>query len=115
MTDIKNRSVFISGPMSGIDNYNVAAFCEAHARLKALRPMDVYNPAVAYLQARADMPHKHWMWRCLIELLKGNNGYKYDCLVQLPGWQQSEGAILEGLVAEGCGIEIAQLHDVLGE
>ena len=113
--NIKNLSVFLSGPMSGIENYNVAAFCEAHARLKALRPMRVYNPAISYLTSGDEYLHTGWMMISLKELLAGNNGYRYDVLIQLPGWQQSKGAILEGLVAEGCGIEIAQLSDVLGE
>lgn len=115
MTDIKNRAVFISGPMTGIDNYNVAAFCEAHARLKALSPMRVYNPAIEYLQNREDMPHKLWMRRCLVELLLGSNGYRYDVLISLPGWQNSEGARLECAVANACGIEVVALSDLLGE
>lgn len=109
MVDIKNRAVFISGPMTGIDNYNVAAFCEAHAKLRALRPERVYDPAVEYLQSRADLSHDCWMWRCLNELLTGNNGYKYNCLVQLPGWESSEGARLEADVAKATGIQVVTL------
>lgn len=42
------------------------------------------------------------------------HGERQDVLVSLPGWENSEGARLERLVAEACGIETCNLSEVEG-
>jgi len=116
MIDIKNKSIFLSGPMSGIENYNVEAFCEAHAKLKKFNTGYVYNPAIAYLcYGDKHMTHEHWMEKSIKELLAGIDGFKYDYLIQLDGWEDSDGARLEAEVAGACGIKVVSLAEVLGE
>lgn len=108
---IKGKDVFLSGPMSGIRDYNVKAFAEAHARIRGLCPYHVYNPAIEYLLSDVDAPcgHDYWMQRCIRELLSG----PYDVLVQLPGWEESDGARLEAEVARACGVVVIPLDELL--
>lgn len=112
MVDLSNRRVFLSGPMTGIEHYNVGAFCEAHAALKERGVSTIYNPAMRWLntpEARAKgMSHADWMRVCVNELTKG----WYDLLVQLPGWHDSDGAKTEFEVAMACGIEVCALSDI---
>lgn len=112
---LKDRNVFISGPMSGITHYNVAAFCDAHATLKERGVRRVYNPAIAWLTTTnpdMDLENRHetWMRLCISNLVSG----VYDLLVQLPGWHESDGTRTEFEVAMACGIEVCELSDVVG-
>lgn len=125
MIDVKGKHVFLSGPMTGIDHYNVAAFCEAHARLKEAGAEFVYNPALKYLIKKqrklAAMGHGDWMADCINELTKREAHdqtwhdvvpLKYDLLASLPRWERSDGATKERTVAEACGIETCELEEV---
>jgi hypothetical protein len=51
------------------------------------------------------------MRQCSLELLHGCNNYKYDVVVQLPGWEKSPGAMTEYQVARECGIPCVKLED----
>ncbi len=125
MIDVKGKRVFLSGPMTGIENYNVAAFAEAHARMKEAGADHVFDPAVAYLCQRQDAAaakrHGDYLADCIHELTsrqKRTQGWepliplKYDLLVSLPGWEESDGATLERDVAESCGITTCELEEV---
>lgn len=107
--------------MTGFENYNVAAFAEAHALLKIAGAKYVYNPAIAYLNCESmymKKSHGFFMRRCLHELTSvglGNEKPKYDLLVSLPGWQDSLGATTERFVAEACEIPCLKLDEVLGD
>jgi hypothetical protein len=82
--------VYLSGPMTNIEDYNRPAF---HAAAKQLREegYTVFNPA------EGD-PHPDWVWedwlrKDLAEMLKCSSIYL------LPNWQASSGATLEVAVA----------------
>ena len=125
MIDLKGKRVFISGPMLGRWLYNVSEFAEAHARLKEAGAAYVFNPAIGYLCQRQGLAtlkrHEDYMTDCLHELTerkKRTQGWedviprKYDILVSLPGWEESDGAVTERTVAEECGIECVDLEEV---
>jgi len=118
---IRGKKVFLSGPMTGFENHNVAAFAEAHAQLKEAGARYVYNPAIAYLNCESmymKRSHGFFMRRCLHELTSvdlGNERPMYDFLVSLPGWQDSLGACTERMVAESCEIQCIELDEVLGD
>lgn len=118
--DVKGKSVFLSGPMTGKAHLNVAAFAEAHQRLKEAGAATVYDPAIEYLQdaKRAnDLSHAAWMRRCLRTLASEcatSEGVRprWDVLVSLPGWVDSAGAALEREVAVACGVEWHTLDEL---
>lgn len=126
MIDIKGKRIFMSGPMSGLDRYNVAAFAEAHEDLKRAGAGEVFDPAISYLLEHGERAsvkeHADYMADCLHELTKRRHHglspdryapMKYDLLVSLPGWERSPGARFEREAAEVCGIEVCDLADAL--
>lgn len=114
---VRGRRVFLSGPMSAVENLNVGAFADAHAMIKEAGAWEVYNPAIEYLQQPGlEGSHRHswYMARCVHELTRLQYECShYDMLVSLPGWEQSEGARLERDVALACGIEVVDLGEVV--
>lgn len=125
MIDLNGKRVFISGPMSGLKRCNVAAFAEAHADIREAGAGEVFNPAINYLQEygeRADRKvHADYMADCLHELTKRKcfgltlreyAPMKYDLLVSLPGWEESEGARFEREAAQACNIPVYDLEEV---
>lgn len=126
MIDVTRKVIFLSGPMTGIERNNVAAFAEAHHDLKEAGAAYVFSPADRYLRQRQEVAaiktHADYMTDCIHELTdrkKRSQGWedviprKYDMLVSLPGWESSEGARAERDVARACGIEVRDLGEVL--
>ena len=121
---LHGKSVFLSGPMSGLLHYNVEDFAKTHAIVKKAGAVRVYNPAIEYLQSTAKShDHEYWMRRCLHELTVETVSFSfgddevetksnYDVLVLLPGWMGSAGSQLEYTVATACGIEVCELSEV---
>lgn len=126
--DLTGKNVYISGPMTGRAHYGVAEFALAHAALKEAGAEYVYNPAMRYLvksqRKLAAMRHEDWMCDCIHELTERERRdqtwveitpMKYDLLVQLPGWEESEGALEEFSVAKACGIKVASIEEALAK
>lgn len=118
--DVTGKAIFLSGPMTGIENDNVAAFCDAHAKLQRLGARKVYNPALVLLEhpEYRNWSHEQWMTFMLRELtmchvMDVQVVSRYDMVVQLPGWQSSEGAKAEYFCARACGIESVPLDCVI--
>ena len=125
MIDVHGKRIFLSGPITGTEHHNVAAFAEAHERLKEAGASYVFDPAVGYLYQRQSLAsaktHEDYMTDCLHELTdrkKRTQGWeeviprKYDLLVSLPGWEGSDGASTERVVADACGIDVCDLREV---
>ena len=109
--DVNGRTVFISGPMTGLPHLNVGAFAEANQILKEAGAADVYNPAFDYLNGphRADdVPHEWWIRKCLCMLCDE----RWDVLVSLPDWAKSDGASVERNVARALGMVVCEIGDV---
>jgi hypothetical protein len=116
--DVTGKAIFLSGPMTGTKNNNVAAFCDAHATLKKLGARKVYNPALELLNhpELSELTHERWMIRTLHELTDSRSDDmrpEYDMVVRLPGWQSSDGAMAEHFCARACGIESVPLECVI--
>lgn len=87
--------VYISGPMTGYEDYNFPAFDDAAQKLTAFGH-EVINPADNGVV-------DGWSWsdylRLDLRLLT-----ECDAIVLLPGWAQSRGARLERHVAKELGL-----------
>ena len=85
------KTIYISGPMTGMPDLNFPAF---HAAAKMLRDLghEVVNPAE--LNPDHTMPWGECMRKDIAALVT------CDTIVLLPGWQQSRGATLEQHIAE---------------
>ena len=119
MIHVKGRRVYLSGPMTGLPDWNRAAFDDAEKRLRELGAQEPYNPA-NFIDRFESLSHAVCMYRSLVELVdeewSTEPGYPtpwYDVLVSLPGWEKSAGARLEREVAVACGIEVCELAEVV--
>ena len=119
---VKGCNVYLSGPMTGIEDFNRKEFNDAAKYVKRLGASCIYNPAenISYLVNKS---HEYCMYCSLNALIKRlvcicgtkvtDDGAFYDVLVSLPCWQDSAGARLEREVAEACGIEVCELSEVI--
>lgn len=92
-----SKHLYISGPMSGLPEFNEAAFNEA-ARLLRAAGYQVTNPAEKAL------PHNASWQQHMREDIK----LMMDCdgLAILPGWQHSRGANAEINLAHALGLDV---------
>ena len=100
------KRVYISGPMTGIPEYNYPAFFAAEEVL--LRAgYDVENPA-----KNPDPTPKTWenFMRMAVRQLMDCDG-----VVLLPGWLESKGALVEVNLAKMIGMRVVSLEQVLQE
>lgn len=127
MVDVTDKVIFLSGPITGKEHNNVAAFAVAAERLRAAGAAYVYNPAHkssnAHSEKRIRMTHGDYLLDTIHELTKREKRSqtwewviprKYDMLVLLDGWEDSNGARMERAVALSCNIPVYELADVLG-
>lgn len=110
--------LYISGPVTGIDNDNFEAFREAQSRL-----FDAcYITRVPHDLVIPEDSHETAMLLCINELTERTQkrGTRhpvpaFDGVALLPGWEQSEGARLEKAVAEACGIPVKTVDEWIKE
>ena len=115
--DITGKKLYLSGPMTGIEDYNRAEFDGAVLDLLGAGADEVYDPA-EHIDEYESLSHETCMALSLRELIAERPWVEdiepyYDMLVSLPGWQDSAGARLEREVAEAIGIEVHDLGEVL--
>lgn len=103
VSEIQDKSVFLSGPITGVDGYK-DKFADAAEVIKALGASSVFNPA-------AEIPdsteREEAMHICLFNLTA------HKCVVMLPGWRDSEGACFEYAASEICGIPHYELKELV--
>lgn len=97
--DIKDKQVYLSGPITGVRNYK-GLFLFSQKLVNLADALVIYNPAARVPEF---FTWEQAMHRCLSEITK------YDTLVMLPGWSASRGARLERDVALACGMHIVDL------
>ena len=93
--DSTRKRVYVSGPMSGIENSNAEAFFEATVDLQKLG-YSVCNP-VDTSDLLGTLTHAQYLRFDFERVLEA------DFLVALDGWEQSKGATAELLVATRIG------------
>lgn len=90
-------AIFLSGPMTGHENWNYPAFNAAAAKLRAQGHF-VENPA-----ENPAPPCGTWagyMRLSIAQLMR------CECVAVLEGWEQSRGAVIECQLAELLGIPV---------
>ena len=93
--------IYISGPMSGLPEYNRPAFYRAAAELR-FQGHEVVNPAEMTMPDCTPWPLL--MRACLRDLVD------CDAIHMLPGWYRSRGAQLEHAIAIALGMTITGAH-----
>jgi hypothetical protein len=91
------KTIYLSGPMSGLPDYNYPAFHAAAAHLRGLGYV-VESPAEL-----PEPPCKSWagyMRLALAQLVR------CDITVRLPGWYNSRGAVIESSLARMLGMDV---------
>ena len=100
----RRKTLYVSGPMTGLPDFNRAAFHKAADDLRA-RGYDVVNPAEVDLGPKAT-----WEDYMRVHLATITSGDVHG-LAMLPGWRKSKGARLEGDVARAFGLPMRWCHD----
>lgn len=96
--------VYVAGPMTGIADFNYPAFSAVADQLRALG-YEVENPADHGIVEGAQ-----WADYMAYDLTRlGLCGV----IALLPGWEKSQGAKLEVLIAERLGITVVNAHDLV--
>lgn len=109
--EIKKKYVYLSGPMTGLPDYNRQAFNEAEKRLKDMGAYAVFNPASKNIAPRVThFTHEAYMCRDLHILTQHEYGTPmFGVIAMLPGWSTSKGASLEHQIAMAIGLEVMYL------
>jgi len=94
--------VYLSGPMTGIGDWNFAAFHDAAYKLREQGHI-VFNPAEA-CGGDTTLDWHQYMTKDIAEISRS------EAVVVLPDWQNSLGAIIECLVAVSTGKPIYNLN-----
>lgn len=90
--------IYIAGPMTGLPEYNHAAFSDAAAKLR-YRGHEVINPHELNSH-ELGYPWEFYMKRDIQKLVE------CDAIYLLNGWMESRGATLERHIAMALGIDI---------
>ena len=97
------KRIYISGPMTGLPEFNFPAFHSAAATLRACG-FEVVNPA--------ELNDQHKAYN---DCLRADIKALCDCdvIALLPGWEGSNGAHLELHIAHRIGLEVKRFEDLL--
>ena len=92
------KTIYLSGPMTGLPDFNRPTFYTKAAELRA-KGYEVICPP----ELPGEDDHKPWLWfmrRDIKALMDA------DALAMLPGWRKSKGASLEAQIGLGLGLPI---------
>lgn len=103
ISEVQGKSVFLSGPITGIDDYK-DKFADAMEIIRALGADFAFNPAT---KIPDNTEREEAMRICLFNLTA------HKCVVMLPGWRDSEGACFEYAASEICGIPRYELKELI--
>lgn len=94
-TPRRKAVIYLSGPMTGLPDYNYPAFEVAAKRLREMGNI-VKSPA----ELEQEETHEDYMRKCVQELAL------CDVIALLPGWEDSKGARGEIFIADLLGMQI---------
>jgi hypothetical protein len=100
----KPKRIYLSGPMTGLPNFNYPIFNAAAARLREMGHT-VYNPTGDRDAPPADFDIREAFAEYTAWICKDA-----DAIAMLPGWQESEGAYVEFALAVRLGLEVIEME-----
>lgn len=116
---MSQHHLYVSGPMSGLPEFNFPAFVEATSKLERAG-FKVTNPSALSLPCGCSgptqcrpAPHEyHEYLRMCLQALVGND---ISGIALLPGWENSKGAAVEMAVGRALGWPVQPVGFWLGE
>lgn len=94
------KTIYLSGPITGLPQNNFKEFALAQESVEALG-YKVLNPHDFFQdQDTIDFQHQDFMRVCVAKMMKA------DLVVTLPGWEKSLGATIEVQIARLMYIEV---------
>ncbi|MBQ9042322.1 MAG: DUF4406 domain-containing protein [Eggerthellaceae bacterium] len=115
---VKGMTVYLSGPMTGWENFNKEAFDDAERKLRELGAVGVFNPASSLPRVEQGWEREDFMLDDLDMLTMKYHSIEgpeicpvFRAVVLLPFWWASKGARLERRVARAVGIPVVRLRD----
>lgn len=108
----ENRTAYLSGPMSGIDDFNFPAFFSAAKHLRSLgweiiSPAELDDPA-SIENGVSDSVYRDLLRRDLEIICNGI----VDSIIVLPGWRESKGAAAEVALGRALKLPILEYPDL---
>jgi nucleoside 2-deoxyribosyltransferase len=94
------RKLYLSGPMTGIENYNHELFDRVAAEFR-LVGFEVCSPA-EFFDGDVTRERKEYMREAMTYILEA------DTVVLLPGWENSKGARIEAAVAQELDLNMVE-------
>lgn len=106
---VDGMKVYLSGPMTGFEEFNYPAF-HAHAEALRARGHEVVSPAEQDLVSGLNPEVAEWH-----EFIRWDLKVLVDCeaIVLMDGWHKSRGARLEHHVADALGMQVLTIHEAL--
>jgi hypothetical protein len=98
--------LYVSGPMTGIADFNYPAFEEACQRLRAAG-YEVVSPHEVNPADGIEHPWDWYLRRDIVVLMEA------EAVVVLPGWEASQGASLETYIAKALGMPIIPIQTLV--
>ncbi len=110
--EIRGSFVFLSGPMTGLPDWNRWTFDVVRRGCELRGALFVFDPARhAPREGERVFAHETYMLGTLHELTRTcKGGAAYGLVLMLPGWEESAGARLEHKVALECGIPVREVR-----
>ena len=105
--DNKSISIYIAGPMTGIEDFNIPKFNKVAELLRKIPNYTVINPANVTPQTNLSFEQYMAIDLPLVCIC--------DVIVMLDGWEKSKGANRELMVAMSMGKYIAEIHKMNDE
>jgi hypothetical protein len=97
------KTIYLSGPMTGLPEFNYPRFREVAAKLRAAGHV-VYNPAD--FAHHGEFPARQAFSEYTAFICN-----RADTIVLLEGWENSKGALAERALAENCKLDISLYSD----
>jgi predicted alpha/beta hydrolase len=98
------KTVYVSGPMTGIENYNFPEFYRVAALLED-KGYNVLNPAEH--GCSEELSWSDYLKKDISDMLQA------DIVATLDGWEKSKGAKLEVYIAQELGMEVVHYRELL--
>lgn len=110
LTPETHRRVYLAGPMKGFPEHNYPTFTRVATILRRLGH-EVYSPA-EFKPEHASEAYETFPFRHAFARYAAYITTQADAIVMLPGWEHSNGATTEAMLAGNCGIPLFEIGDL---